>query len=212
MLEQFGKTSTANKVMIVASILVAVGAIVGIVYALSVPNERDLGLLEICWRNDVTAVYDPSECETPLALTWDRSRMPLIVGADDDSALDSAIDLVNSQVGCEVLRHENVASFDADVIVDLDAAMLVGRDHPGGATTHSRDSEFVMRAHIDVMAAGDAQTKMRVLVHELGHVLGLAHDDFRSSIMYPTQTQTSDLQFTMFTEHDQDLLNSLYCH
>lgn len=204
------KLSTANKVMIVAVIVVTVLAVAGVVVGIATHEDRDAGLLSVCWSGS-SAVYDSTDCAEPQDLTWERSRIPLIVGAPEDGSLDSAIDLVNSQIGCEVLRHDSTVGSEADVIVDLDAAILVGRDVAGGATTHSRDSEGRMHAMVEILAVGDAHMKMRVLAHEFGHVLGLAHDDFRTSIMYPTQTYSHDLQFTMFTQGDQSRLRTLYC-
>jgi predicted Zn-dependent protease len=66
-----------------------------------------------------------------------------------------------------------------------------------------------MRARVELFAVGDMA--QRVIVHELGHALGLDHDRDRSSIMYPRQTESSDLQFIMLTQSDRQTLRELYC-
>lgn len=199
------KFTTVNIIQIVVAVLVGVLAIAGVIYG--VLSHSEPGIMKVCWIGGV-ADYDASRCSNPEELTWDRARMPLVVGADDDSSVRSAIDIVNSQVGCAVLELDTSVGSEADVVVSLDATMLAGRDHPGGATSHSQVSEIGMQAYVETMGTANSQQKMRVLVHEFGHVLGLAHDDYERSIMFPTQTHSN---FTMFSGSDRALLNDLYC-
>ena len=50
-----------------------------------------------------------------------------------------------------------------------------------------------------------------VLYHEFGHCLGLAHDDYPKSIMYPTMTPIPDgIQPPWFSDYDRRLLRDLY--
>lgn len=50
-----------------------------------------------------------------------------------------------------------------------------------------------------------------VVQHELGHCLGLAHDDFETSIMRRSQSETPDRAFPAhITDHDRDLLRRTY--
>jgi predicted Zn-dependent protease len=48
------------------------------------------------------------------------------------------------------------------------------------------------------------------LEHEFGHVLGLGHDDFRTSVMFPEITNES-ITIMRMTDNDRKLLRGLYC-
>lgn len=207
MWDKFKKLSVANQITIIAAIAITIGAIVGVI--VGVTTHEEAGLLRVCWEGG-SANYS-GQCSGAAALRWERSRMPLTVASVEDGSLSAAIDLVNDQIGCEVLRLDTQAGSEADVVVSLDSVIEVGRDREGGATHHALNDEVGMQAYVDVMAVGDPHMKMRVLVHEFGHVLGLAHDHYERSIMFPTQVNSEDLQFTMFSQSDRELLRGLYC-
>ena len=48
-----------------------------------------------------------------------------------------------------------------------------------------------------------------VLVHEFGHVLGLEHDDYVKSIMYPVLP--SRLGRASYSDYDREIIQDLYC-
>jgi len=195
--------STAMKISVGAAIAILILAVVGVVWGVTTHTEP--GLMRACWRFTTVDSYDCDEGED---LVWDRDEIPLSVSADGlIGETQTAIDLINSQVGCDILEFAEASRIGTDVTIISDSPMSPGTGR-GGATWHVRGSDG-MRARVELYAPGALAE--RVIVHELGHVLGLAHDEHTGSIMYPTQTDTRDLQFILITQHDRSLLRDLYC-
>lgn len=193
----------STKVTIAAALLVLLLALAGITYGVATHEEP--GLMRACWRAGTVADY---HCETGQELTWDRSLIPLSVVTDGAlPETQTAIDLINSQVGCDLLEFSDEKDSAPNIFISAESTMSSGTGR-GGATWHVRDSRG-MRARIDLYGTGELT--LRVIVHELGHALGLDHDSFTGSIMYPTQTDTKGLQFIRLTDPDRETLRDLYC-
>jgi len=193
----------SNKITVAAALTILVLAVALLVYGITTHSEP--GLMRVCWRGGSVSSY---RCRLGEDLVWDRSQVPVSVATDGlIGETQTSIDLINSQVGCDILEYVGDNDPSPDVTVISEAAMSPGTGR-GGATVHVRDASG-MRARIELYAVGDMAT--RVIVHELGHTLGLDHDSDRSSIMYPRQTESSDLQFIMLTQSDRQTLRELYC-
>lgn len=199
---------TRNTIQIVVVVSLTVLAIIGVIYGVS--THKEAGLMTVCWEGG-QAYYDYS-CEGQEELRWDRNRIPLDVSSSENTEVRAAVDEVNNQIGCEILRFTpNLGSDAADVLIETDGALGTSLTSSGGITSHTQISEVGMQAHVSIMGVTDPHYRVRVLVHELGHVLGLDHDDFKASIMYPTMTITANMQLTRFTNHDRNLLREIYC-
>lgn len=197
-----------NKIMIGIGIALTLGAIIGVI--VGVTTHTEAGLMSVCWQLDGAANYEGEGCVSPEEIMWDNSHMPLSVNTPGDPGeVSEAVDLVNSQVGCTVLSLGT--NTDPDVLVLLNEPVLVGVDDAGGATSHHRVNGR-MTSIIRTFMVGDPYMHLRVLTHEFGHALGLAHDDFESSVMFPSQPTSSNMDFVMFSDNDRNLLNTLYCH
>jgi hypothetical protein len=203
-------TKTRNIVVIVVGVVLSVAALVGVIFGVTTHTEP--GLMSVCWNLDGTADYS-HPCANPSDLRWENSRIPLVVdGPAESSELREAVSIVNDQIGCQVLRLSPGAGLTADVNVALDQPALVGVDNEGGSCRHLRGASGRMFAVVETINVTDPTSKTRVLVHEFGHALGLAHDPFESSIMYPTQpAQGSDPDFIRFTDSDMHMLHDMYC-
>ena len=193
----------ANKITIGAALGVLLLAIIGIVYSASTHTEP--GLMRACWHSGTDIDY---HCAAGDELTWDRRLIPLSVVTDGAlPETQTAIDLVNSQVGCDLLEYAGDNDPLPDVSITAESSMSYGTTR-SGSTWHVRDARG-MRARIDLYNTGDLT--LRVIVHELGHALGLDHDTFTGSIMYPRQTDTRGMQFIRISDADRQTLRELYC-
>lgn len=198
---------TRNIIMIVVAALVAIAAIILVV--VGVTTHTEAGMMRVCWNTTRTADYQ-AQCETPEEIVWPTNQIPLQVYEPTGSrSVDAAIEAANFQIGCEVLERSDSPS--ADVQVFLNEPAQVERDRSGGNTLHFLESSGRMRASIATMLIANGAAQTRVIHHELGHVLGLAHDDFESSAMYPRILDTDDLTFFRFTDSDSALLHERFC-
>lgn len=197
--------TTPTKIMLAIVAAISVIAVVGV--AIGVATHSEPGLMRVCWSRFNTAVYD---CKNGEEIAWPQESFPLEVQTDGRiGEVQTSIDLINSQVGCDLLAYQEASGQEpADISITSEAVMSRG-DERGGSTWHLRDGDR-LRARIELYAAGSMA--QRVLIHELGHALGLAHDPFTASIMYPTQyDSTGRLETVMLTDSDRSLLHRLYC-
>jgi hypothetical protein len=180
----------------------------GVLYG--VLTHREPGFMDVCWKKGY-ALY--SGCEKTTPLKWSKADLPLTYYIDFDETHKVYVESVttaalawNREIGAEVFKRAEDKS-KAKVLVQWGSV----RDNAGGSTQHTGDDSGPKQAVVTLVDASDVRAVHRYAMHELGHVLGLAHDDFKSSVMYPIAPgMTEEMTFILPSDADKKLLQETY--
>jgi len=164
-------------------------------------------------------------------MAWAKERFPLTVqttsyqtnrGAKEEArkVTISAIDQVNLRLGFRALKYDAHGVTDITVTIGvpqnitLDAPasfeLMVLKESGGYYRLNANRNRLWKSCQIQTSNTGTQDILHAVLKHELGHCLGLDHDDFSSSIMYDMQSEWESGMPPTFTDSDRDLLRDLY--
>lgn len=171
------------------------------------PTHRTLW--EVCWDEDGDILL-PSDtwphaprCDNPEYLVWPNGQVRLHVAESAKPHLepwaDTAIKQWNIWLGKEFFVKTEFA---------YDVMMIYGGPHPYAAGwTMLQKEAGVLVGGIVLFDVSDAY-KYEVILHEMGHILGLAHDvdDKRGYLMSPGATT----QGTQIAPEDIKALRNLY--
>jgi hypothetical protein len=192
-----------NSLMIVVALsLICIGAVI-----LAAAFHTEPGLLGACFKSDGTIErYEDAPRACP-ELKWDPSDFPIGVATvvGDPSLVKSAIDSINARLGFIAFRMTQEATARIRVSIGVaptDAAQKRFQVSGGGATTHINAVGGLL-ATIFIVNVPLDEDRHVALVHELLHAIGLAHDPFEESIMFPKGGER-------ITDHDRELLAGLY--
>jgi len=213
-MEWFKKLSTASKVMVVG--VLALILVVLVLLPVAIFTHEESGLMTACDTESGALNYGGACYQ----VEWAPSQFPLDVyaatsnpepPAEVGDAVSGAVDLINSRLGFTALRMSSSTS--SEIRIDFETAQEVSTSSmtdPGGSALHHREDSRLW-CQIRTWNNGTVELVDRVLVHELGHCLGLAHDDFPDSAMYPEMHSDGDrLTRPRITDFDRDLLRGLY--
>lgn len=193
---QSNASRVANIATVVLLIVLALAAIAGVIFGVLTHEEPGID---------------------PRAVPWPRDRFPLTVCASsyldtsEDhleafSAVDEAVEVTNERLGFHALESSR-GDASCEIRVTVGVPAEPGWMDPGG------DASFGHGPSCDIRTSntGTSEILHLVLQHELGHCLGLAHDDWEGSIMRRVQTETPDREFPpRITDTDRETLRALY--
>lgn len=198
-------------------IFVAVLTVVaGILIAVGVMKHKENDLLHVVWTDGKVSAYFDEPGEGRDALVWKDTDFPLrvkVLNVDRTpqwrmDALKASVRSFNTQLRCDIF--EIVSSGDGDVFIELEAPREVWTQNlHAGSTTHYISANGSMKANIEIYGVPNMEAALNAIEHELGHAVGLAHDDFEMSLMHPNAVSNS--QFSRLTDHDKKTLRNLYC-
>lgn len=213
-MDWFKNLNTASKVMVVGVGLLTL--VVLILLPIAILSHEEAGLLTAC----DTPSGDLDYTGTCASVEWDRSQFPLDVyisttnpypPRDPIAAARSVVDHINLNLGFTALRTSSDPN--SDIRIDYETAQDSGvswmRDANGAVLHHRRDGRLWCEVH--TWNSGTLELADKVLTHELGHCLGLAHDDFEASAMYPeVRPDGAQVSRLRITDFDRGLLRERY--
>lgn len=196
-----------------------------------VTHHTEGEMLQVCWVNGEARYTDDTEgssgsCDRPEELAWPEKQIPITVtpttpdgqvlgeDSDESKALAHAVTDFNRQVGFRLFRMERELG-SASAVVRLGGAFRSGGESPPpGHVTHRRVATG-LRGHVFVRSdvVADSRLLHVVLLHELGHLAGLAHDDFTLSIMFPLareEWESGEMSTAHVTDRDKANLRHRY--
>lgn len=195
------KTSTALGRMVLISAMFAS------LFIAVLRMEHKLQLTEAVWLDDA-----PEWHEAPLGVYWDDKEY-----ADYRGTFQAGIDIWNERIGCAVLAP--VASrAEAKVIVRPLDGTECKRETVGVARVNESPtapaSVYFCPGYADIVTRrlDDVQLALRIIVHEYGHTLGLAHDDrgaMAEAVLTPTWNDPPE--YLLPSNKDIAALKERYC-
>jgi hypothetical protein len=183
-------------------------------------RPKDVGAWShLCFSDETGGAFYMTRC-TVRPLKWEK--FPLVVAYDlgehpeTRKSLFYAEKRIEQQTQRDMIDLHHVSEYEVegeealrpefDVLIVFDTTGT-RRDSVLGYARHAwRDGRLA--AMIGVVATPPPVGMVNLLMHELGHVFGLRHDDLRSSLMYPSLNPESN-NFKKFTKKDIGILRKL---
>lgn len=190
--------------------LIVAGVISAVIYGVTTHDEP--GLMGACWGDPGATVekYEADGAKMCPELVWDRGSIPLGVYVytankyapmDPNDANRAVCDSFNKQVRFQLF--EPVPRERADVLVAIGVAYDPSWGGARGRTYHGRMNGRMM-AYVETTNEGSAGDLQLRLIHEYGHVAGLAHDPYVNSAMHIGSSKPN------LSPYDGKLLRRLY--
>jgi hypothetical protein len=209
-------------VMYAAIVLITVVAVVFLV--LGITQHKESGLMRAC-LNEGSGYYNyDGDCFDVRMDGHGPFEVDIYLDPQIEPAMNyrrilrAALGNINRRLGRELLLVGDLTdrSCSGGTHICYSPESLPGPEwlDAEGSARHFRMGEAAVPpiiCEVTTSNTGDEEMELLVLEHELGHCLGLAHDDFELSIMRRVQTPTPQGEMgPWITDHDRDLLRETY--
>lgn len=136
-----------------------------------------------------------------------------VTAPEDLGAVDEAAHIINQRVGFDLLEVGDIHTYTGGcmMVATIGAPVEVSSDphrhaDSGGGSGVCHDS-----CCFGTWNTGTSELTSLAIQHEIGHCLGLAHDDYEMSIMYPRQHNTPAGTYPpRISDSDRDILRQRY--
>lgn len=159
-------------------------------------SHKEAGLLKVEWK-DGRANYDIKDASSKtVELKWEIKSLPLVYCLENFTiseekhygpAIDAAAVMWNRELGCQVFKKGGNLKDTCNVKISY--GLSTGGNTVGASTFHYGGPTYATAAEIVFTQFYVTRTVYLITAHELGHVLGLGHDDFERSIMLPVVSE-----------------------
>jgi hypothetical protein len=195
-----------NKKTLLIAAIAFTALVVGLL-AYFIPRHTEAGLLTMAQAGgpgDSPVTWEPDQ--VPLRVSIDDHSMGRDVDAAQQRDLASVVGDINTRLGFQLFK---VVDHAPSVFV-MSGAPTSDKHKAGGVATFTFKGGHALHVNIKLRNVVTSAEFGCALRHELMHAAGLAHDDFRSSVMY-WRIDSDNCGFTSrITDADRDLLRSLY--
>lgn len=232
------RKSVEWKKWLMIGIVVLIGTTAVVLLVIGVASHDERVLLTVCWDVSGKARYIDDEierfneadpCEGVEELIWAKEQIPITVStvttpidgepsliSEDDSrhrVLDQTIHDLNRELGFEAFVRRSSGKTLVSAWVHFGGGIEAKRpSHPGYVFHRRIDGK--LEGHVYIRSDVESNDRLLSLVcrHELLHLLGLAHDDFEASIMFPVRTDDTfeRMSTAHVTDADRARLRELY--
>ncbi|MCK4306534.1 MAG: matrixin family metalloprotease [Candidatus Eisenbacteria sp.] len=177
-------------IMSLIGLVILLMVVTTLIYAIAT-REGDIGLLEgttgkgLRWKTTpITCVYDLGSSMTAQALEMYDSARKEINSQFSKDVIGACVPWALKRKMPEVIKGELVLNLGPPSPPAEGVTVYDPFESKAGGTTylHEDDQGFIGAAQLYMVEVSNR----KVWLHELGHVMGLAHDRRMDSIMYPS--------------------------